>query len=89
MNTPETNRENSTPVTCPYCGQEMQAGSVTGDGRGRLYWQPAGARRRILDYLVGRGSIKSATYQSLLRFDLKGNYCPGCMKLIIDTEIQK
>ena len=89
MNTPETNRENNTLVTCPYCGQEMQAGSVTGDGRGSLYWQPAGTRRRISDYLGGRGRIKSATYHSLLRFDLKGNYCPGCRKLIIDTEIQK
>ena len=84
-----TDTENNPPVACPYCGKEMQGGNITGDGRGSLFWQAAGTKRRISDYLGGRGLLKSVSYKNFWRFTLKGNYCPGCKKLIIDTEIQK
>ena len=89
MNTPETNRENSTPSPAPTADRKCrpEASPVT-EGAACTGSLPAPAAGSRITWSAGE-AFKSATYQSLLRFDLKGNYCPGCMKLIIDTEIQK
>lgn len=76
-------------MTCPYCGQEMQAGSLAGYARGGLTWRKPGVKYKAVELLAGKGSLKSAKYSVLGWLALKADYCPGCRKLIIDTEIQK
>ena len=76
-------------MICPYCRQEMQAGSLTGYARGGLSWRKPGIKYNAIELLAGKGSLKSAKYSVTGRLDLKADYCPGCKKLIIDTEIQK
>jgi len=88
-NTPKMNRDNNVPVICPYCGQEMDDGEVMSNGPCALYWLPSDPERRALAFRGGRGLLKNVVSGNLVQISIKGNYCPACKKLIIDTEIQK
>ncbi|MBQ6288319.1 MAG: hypothetical protein IJK71_03630 [Clostridia bacterium] len=88
MNTPKMNRENNVPVTCPYCGQEMDDGEVMSNGPCALYWLPSDPELRALAFRGGRGLLKSVVSRNLVQISIKGNYCHTCRKLIIPTEIQ-
>ncbi|MEE3455188.1 MAG: PF20097 family protein [Succiniclasticum sp.] len=78
-----------TPVTCPCCGQEMEAGDVISDNPCALFWAPADPKRRALACRGFRGMLKSVVVKNLVQITLKGNYCHHCKKLLIDTELQK
>ena len=75
-------------MLCPWCGQEMQAGTLAGSDRACLSWRPGGVKRRFMDALGGRGVVKNA-HRGLWRFTLSGHYCDHCKKMILDTDIRK
>lgn len=76
-------------MQCPYCHQEMQAGTIAGDGRGgKLYWQLEGEKASFFDKLSGTRQIEAAKY-TLASFTIEANYCPACKKMIFETDISK
>ncbi len=75
-------------MQCPYCNQKMQKGSITENGRSKLYWQPDGQKLTFFDKLSGTGVIKAAKY-TLASFSLEANYCASCKKIIFETDIEK
>ncbi len=75
-------------MECPYCKQEMKRGFLKGDGRSKVRWQEEGKKNSLADKLAGAGLPEVAKY-SLGAFQLPGEYCKRCKKLIIDTEISE
>jgi len=47
-------------MTCPYCGREMKAGILSGDGRSPVTWKQGEKRAGILDTIVGSGTVTAA-----------------------------
>ena len=76
-------------MNCPYCGSEMQSGSIHFDGRSRIKWKADGQQPSFWDSLGGIGCLAEAEYGFWGSGSIKGTYCSSCKKLIIDTEIQK
>lgn len=72
-------------MTCPFCGKEMQAGIISGDGRSKVYWEPEEEKLAIMDKIAGKGMI-DAEY-SLTKFKIQCDYCKNCRKMIFDTNI--
>ena len=75
-------------MECPWCGQEMIPGAMTGDGRSRVFWETSEEKPGLIDRMIGKGRVESVTY-TLDRFRLEAAYCPRCKKMIVDTEIGK
>lgn len=75
-------------MECPYCKQEMKKGCLKGDGRQKVRWQGEGKKNSFGDKFAGAGLPEAAKY-SLGAFQLPGEYCKPCKKLIIDTEISE
>ena len=75
-------------MNCPYCGQEMQEGIISGDGRSGVYWKAGDKKAGFMDKLSGTGKIESVKY-TLTTFTIEANYCMACKKMIIETDIAK
>jgi len=75
-------------MECPYCKQEMKTGYIKGDGRWKLRWREKGKVHTFADTLAGIGFPKAVKY-SWWKFQIPGEYCKSCKKLIIDTEISE
>ncbi|MBR6536624.1 MAG: hypothetical protein IKT67_05440 [Lachnospiraceae bacterium] len=73
-------------MECPYCKQEMKKGCLKGDGRQKVRWQEEGKKNSLGDKLAGAGLPEAVKY-SLGAFQLPGEFCKSCKKLIIDTGI--
>ena len=73
-------------MECPYCKQEMKKGYLKGDGRQKVRWQEEGKKTSLADKFAGAGLPEAVKY-SLGYFQLSGEYCKNCKKLIIDTGI--
>jgi hypothetical protein len=73
-------------MECPYCKQEMKRGYLKGDGRSKVRWQEEGKKVTFSDKVAGIG-LTEATKYSWGTFQLPGEYCKNCKKLIIDTGI--
>ena len=76
-------------MNCPYCGKEMQPGTIQFDGRSRIKWKSEGQQPSFWDSLCGAGCLTDAEYSFWSVGSLKGSYCSSCKKLIINTDIQK
>lgn len=74
-------------MKCPYCENEMQNGSIVGDGRTKVHWVPEGEKYGLMDALAGKGRL-DANY-TFAAFNIEANYCKTCKKMIIDTNISK
>lgn len=75
-------------MKCPFCGGEMQEGSLSGDGRSRVRWEADNEEKAgLLEKALGKGAV-SAEY-SLSKFKMRGSYCPACKKMILDADIEK
>lgn len=74
-------------MKCPYCGEEMQHGTITGDGRSKVCWEADGEKIGFFDKLVGVGLI-DAKY-TLTQFHIVADHCLQCHKIIFDAEIGK
>ena len=73
-------------MKCPYCGQEMLEGIISGDGRSGVYWKAGDQKANFMDKLGGTGKIESVRY-TLATFTIEANYCLPCKKMIFETEI--
>lgn len=80
-------------MKCPFCGGEMQAGTISFDGRTKLFWLPDGENKssvqRFLDAIGGIGSLTAGETDFWSRGRLKSDYCPDCRKMIFDTDIEQ
>ncbi len=74
-------------MKCPFCGEKMLEGFISGDGRSKVYWEADGEKINFLEKALGRGMI-DAKY-SLSKFKIHSFYCPFCSKMIFDTKIGK
>ena len=78
----------------PFCGGDMQAGKIHFDGRSRLRWRPEGMPKsgldRFWDDLGGVGELIGAEYDwTGIGGKIRGDYCPACQKMILETKIAK
>lgn len=73
-------------MKCPFCEQEMILGTISGDGRSRVFWTTAEDKISLMDKIVGKGMVESVSY-SLGTFKVEAQYCPHCKKMIFDTDI--
>ena len=75
-------------MICPFCGKEMQKGILSGDGRSGVNWKQGERKAGLLDRIVGEGKVTAAK-GSLVAFTIESYFCPGCRKMIFDTDITK
>ncbi len=73
-------------MTCPFCGQEMKRGIMSGDGRSAVFWKAGDRKAPLSDRLVGTG-IVSAARRFLGTFTMETYYCDACRKMIFETDI--
>ena len=74
-------------MDCPFCGKEMQHGILSGDGRSSVTFKPGEKKTGWFDRLIGIDKITAAKY-TLMAFTIDADYCPGCKKMIFDTDIK-
>ena len=78
-------------LICPFCGKEMTAGQLTGDGRAPVRFIRVGAYPTKLDRLLAdpnEGRLRAAKGNVFTSFKIDSHYCPDCKKMIIETDIQ-
>ena len=73
-------------MLCPYCGREMKAGILSGDGRSPVTWKQGEKKAGLMDAIVGSGTVTAAR-RTLTTFTIESWYCPDCKKMIFDTEV--
>lgn len=83
-------------MNCPYCGQEMQHGQITGskvlrlsppaDPPGNLHRISAEENRKTLHGAGLNGEILDVPYAGLALW-IPADYCRSCKKMIFDTDI--
>ena len=80
-------------MICPFCGEEMKAGTIHFDGRSRIRWYADDENKsgadRFWDFLGGVGEMTGAEYNWGGAGKFKSDYCPTCKKMIIETDIVK
>ena len=74
-------------MQCPFCNKEMQPGILSGDGRSRITFKPGEKKTGWFDRLIGIDNLTAAKY-TLTTFTIDADYCPGCKKMIFDTDIK-
>ena len=75
-------------MLCPYCGREMKAGILSGDGRSPVTWKQGEKKAGFMDAIVGSGTVTAAR-RTLTTFTIESWYCPDCKKMIFDTEVTR
>ena len=75
-------------MLCPYCGREMKAGILSGDGRSPVAWKQGEKKAGLMDAIVGSGTVTAAR-RTLTTFTVESWYCPDCKKMIFDTEVTR
>ncbi|MBE5803096.1 MAG: hypothetical protein E7316_01115 [Clostridiales bacterium] len=74
-------------MKCPYCDGEMQHGKLSGDGRSRVHFAQEGKKVSWSENLVGVGIVQ--TKRRFGKFEIDGDYCEKCKKIILDAEVGK
>ena len=74
-------------MNCPFCGKEMQHGILSGDGRSAVTFKPGEKKTGWFDRLIGIDKLTAAKY-TLTAFMIDADYCPGCKKMVFDTDIK-
>lgn len=75
-------------MKCPFCGQEMHKGIISGDGRSGVYWKKGDKKSNFMDKLGRTGKIEAVKY-TLATFSIEADYCVTCKKMIFETDISK
>lgn len=75
-------------MNCPWCEREMQAGTITGDGRSKARFQPEGVRYSFGDLLAGTGLLTAARYK-WVNLGIPAHFCSHCKKIVIETDVAK
>ncbi len=73
---------------CPYCGQEMQKGILSGDGRSAVTFKPGEKKTGWFDRFLSIGAVTAAKH-TLAAFTIDAYYCGSCKKMIFDTDIKQ
>lgn len=78
-------------MKCPYCNEEMQHGKLSGDGRSGVRFDQEGIKLSWSDKIAGIGTVKTTegSGMNFWRFELEGDYCEKCGKIILDAEVGK
>lgn len=74
-------------MKCPYCGNEMEHGIMSGDGRSGVHFAPEGKKLTLGDKLTGVGALK--VKHRFTTFLIEADYCEKCKKMILDVEVGK
>lgn len=74
-------------MICPFCGEDMKKGTLSGDGRSKVRWFTDSEKARLGDIITGKGTV-TAKY-TLTKFEIESYYCQKCKKMIFDTEVSK
>ena len=75
-------------MTCPFCGNEMEKGILSGDGRSPVSWKQGGKKTGTMEKIVGSGTVTAAR-RTLTAFTIESFFCRGCRKMIFDTDVTK
>ncbi len=71
-------------MDCPYCNNEMKAGSI--DVHDTLSWSPEGeSRKGLTKYSIATGGIVLANYPMLFAASKEAYYCQSCKKIIMNV----
>lgn len=80
-------------MKCPYCNEEMKHGKLTGDGRSGVRFDQEGVKVSWSEKFVGVGYVKANNDSGenfwKWRFELEGDYCEKCRKIILDAVVEK
>ena len=81
-------------MKCPFCGGDMCAGIIRYDTRVPMRFEskdtPKSALDRFWDDLGGVGELIGAEYDwTGVGGKIRGDYCPACQKMILETKIAK
>ncbi|MBR4501187.1 MAG: hypothetical protein IKP22_04785 [Clostridia bacterium] len=74
-------------MQCPFCGQEMQQGILSGDGRSNVCFKAGDKKTGWFDSMMGTGKL-TAVKHTLVSFSIEAFFCDRCKKMIIETDIQ-
>ncbi|MDF2485493.1 MAG: hypothetical protein K0R46_1661 [Herbinix sp.] len=73
-------------MKCPYCGDEMASGCITGDGRMPFQWYPdSDMQKGFWDRITTMHEVL-AKASIITKTKLRGYQCLACKKIIIDME---
>ena len=75
-------------VTCPFCGKQMEAGILSGDGRSPVTWKQGNKKAGLMDIISGAGTVTAAK-RTLTAFTIETRYCPDCRRMIFETDVTK
>lgn len=78
-------------MKCPYCDGEMQHGKLSGDGRSRVRFVREGEKLSWAETFVGVNTVTTNNGSGLgfWKFNIDGDYCEKCRKIILDAEVGK
>lgn len=77
-------------MLCPWCSKEMTDGNLSGDGRSPLIFSPGDKRLPFFEMIGGTGRLTAAkTSFWAAGSRVKAQFCEGCKKIIIDTDVVK
>ena len=78
-------------MKCPYCNKQMVHGFIRYDSRSGLRWHADGDTSskwdKFCDALGGIGQLTAALEDNWAKGNIPGDYCPGCKKMLIETDI--
>lgn len=75
-------------MNCPYCGEEMQRGTII-TARNRVpCWFPEGEKKRrsVSDYFDEKGSLFSRSTAG--SYEIDSFYCSRCKKIVIEADLK-
>lgn len=75
-------------MRCPFCGDEMRSGVLSGDGRTNVCWKEGDKKTGFLDSMMGTGKL-TVVRHTLASFVMEADFCEHCKKMIIETDIQR
>ena len=75
-------------MICPFCGNEMDKGILSGDGRSLVVWKKGSKKTSAMDKIVGAGTVTAAK-RTLTSFTIETFFCRDCHKMIFDTDVTK
>lgn len=75
-------------MECPYCKKEMKEGILSGDARQGVSWKEGDRKASLFDKMGGSCAVTAAKC-GLSTFTIQAHFCPGCKKMIIDTDVEK
>lgn len=75
-------------MECPYCKKEMKEGILSGDARQGVSWKEGDRKASFFDKMGGSCKVTAAKC-GLSVFTIQAHFCPGCKKMIIDTDVEK